>query len=173
MILSFYRIKSPSRRVLVVIMELVVGILFVMFTYPILIKYFYNWLASDTNGLGRIELFSHIGDAFRKSPIIGLGPGTHSYWCSTMKEFHNSYLEILACSGIVGTIAFVLMSVRSFKRLLADPTFIPVMVSIYGYSLAGFAMRKLAYWGIFIFILIIAKQISMVDFSDEVDDEIL
>lgn len=173
MVLSFYRIKSPATRRLVVLFELMLGIVFVVFTYPILIKYFYNWLASDTNGLGRIELFSHIGDSFRKSPIFGLGPGMHSVWGTTPKEFHNSYLEVLACSGILGSVAFIIMSIRSFKRLTADPSFIPVMVAIYGYSLAGFAFRKLAYWGVFIFILIIARQIFMLDQSDEVQDETL
>lgn len=161
MVLTIYRLNSISAKVCILTLELLIGVAVLAFAYPIIYRYFYTWLSSDSNGIGRLTLFSQIGNAFEKSPIFGLGPGMHALWGMDTKEFHNTYLEIIAATGIVGFLAFLILTVRSIKTLLYDPTFIPVLVAIYGYGLAGFAMRRLAYWGVFIFIIVIANQISV------------
>ena len=146
--------KEKKYFILVLMTALIIVV--IMLTYNSIYRRLYLWVASDSNGLGRIEIFSSIMTAFSKSPLVGLGPGAHAL--DGIIEFHNTYLEIIAATGIVGSAAFIVYTIKSFIRLVkADWTLIPVMVGIYGYGLAGFAMRRLAYWGIFVFILVIAE----------------
>lgn len=158
MILTFYNLNTTSAKISVLTLEMIVGVVITAVAYPVLYRYFYIWLSNDANGLGRLDLFAQIGATLRKSPLFGLGPGVHALWRTDAKEFHNTYLEIIAATGLIGFISFMVLTIRSIKTLLSDATLIPVMVAIYGYGLAGFAMRRLAYWGIFIFILVIAEQ---------------
>lgn len=160
MVLTFYKKDSVSDKAIILVLELLIGVVILIVGYPILYKYFYNWLSSDPNGIGRLELFTQIGTTFRKSPLFGLGPGMHALWGMDTKEFHNTYLEIIAASGIIGFLAFLIFTIRTIRNLLSDATLLPVLIAIYGYGLAGFAMRRLAYWGIFVFIYVIAEQMT-------------
>ena len=74
-------------------------------------------------------------------------------------EFHNAYLEVLAATGLFGGSIFFYYSARMFKNLFkADWTLSLIAISIYTYCLAGFAMRRLVFWGMIIFISIISEQ---------------
>lgn len=159
MIITFYRYESTTTKFSIMSVELIAGIIILIIVYPAIYKRFYNWLASDSNGLGRLELFRQIGATFKKSPLFGLGPGVHALWGIHPKEFHNTYLEILAASGLAGSFCFISMTVKVIKKLLVDATLLPIMISIYAYGLAGFAMRRIAYWGIVVFIFLIADGI--------------
>ena len=151
---------------IIILFELIVGGLILIVCYPIIYRYTYNWVASDSNGLGRLYIFSSIKGAFIKSPLFGLGPGMHAKDPLGLKEFHNTYLEILAATGIVGFLAFISLSIKALKKLTADALLIPILISIYAYGLAGFAMRRLAYWVIFIFIFILSEQSSQITIGD-------
>ncbi len=118
---------------------------------------FIEWVASDKNGLERFDIFSSISDTFIASPLFGLGPGKHSL--GGLIEYHNTYLEILAATGLVGTLVFIVYTIRLFKKAFrADWRLLPMLISMYAYGLAGFAMRRLVYWGIIAFISVIAEQ---------------
>ena len=122
-----------------------------------ILNLFMEWVEKDPNGLGRIEIFSSFYLTFSKSPLFGLGPGVHGL--NGYIEYHNTYLEILAASGLLGFLIFVVYSIRFFKSVLrADWTLFPIVVSLYAYGFAGFAMRRLVYWGIIAFLTVIAEQ---------------
>lgn len=158
-ILSITSSRSKKTRIIVAFFELFIGILVIAILYDRIYGLTYNWIASDKNGLGRLAIFSEIGKAFVKSPIFGLGPGAHSNDGYMPKEFHNTYLEILAATGIVGSISFIKLTTSTVKKLFADPMLIPILVAMYTYGLAGFAMRRLAYWVLFVFILVLSEKI--------------
>jgi O-antigen ligase len=150
-------VKKRAQRIRLVIVECLMGLLLLVVLYNLLYRYAYSWIASDSNGLGRFQIFSNIKNTFVKSPFFGLGPGVHSRTGRGLIEYHNTYLEVLAASGLVGFIALFVFSLRLLKLTLADNTFLPVIVSIYVYSLAGFAMRRLVYWGVVVFVTVICS----------------
>ncbi len=137
---------------------LLLGVAFAgLFVFNFLYTEFMNWVASDSNGLGRLSIFAAFPESFARSPIVGLGPGTHGR--GGVIEFHNTYLEIAAASGVVGFTVFIVYTLRIFKKTLqGDWRLIPILVAMYGYGLAGFAMRRLVYWGILIFSLVISEK---------------
>lgn len=154
----FYLVNlSPKNRVPVSVVMTLVLLLLGILAYSFLYDHFINWVSKDSNGLGRLEIFASFPASFGRSPILGLGPGTHGVGGTI--EFHNSYLEIAVASGIVGFTLFVVYSVRIFKKTLrSDWKLFVILISMYTYSLAGFAMRRLAYWGILIFAVVIAEK---------------
>ncbi len=144
------------------------GLLFVVALFH---TYIYNtlmdWIMSDSNGVGRINLMHQITTSIRKGPIFGLGPGVHAFdLMGNAKEYHSTYLEIIASSGIVGMAGFIILSARTFKKVAADDLFVPILVAIYVYGLGGFAIRRLIYWGFFIFIYVICEQIGKARYEE-------
>ncbi|NLB75739.1 MAG: hypothetical protein GX799_04640 [Crenarchaeota archaeon] len=118
---------------------------------------FIRWVEKDTNGLGRLGIFASFPSTFIKSPIVGLGPGVHGR--NGLIEFHNTYLEVLAATGLFGGIVFLVFSIRIFKKtIVADWKLFIIAVSMYAYGLAGFAMRRLVFWGVIAFVVAIAEQ---------------
>ena len=148
-------------RFVVYTIETLIIIGAVIIGYRYFYRSIYSWILSDRNGLGRLNLIRQIGTSFKKGPIFGLGPGVHALDMSgNVKEYHNTYLEIIAATGIIGVAAFINLTVHTVKNMMADDLFIPVLIAIYAYGVGGFAMRRLAYWGLFIFILVISEQMN-------------
>ena len=103
-----------------------------------------RWIASDANGMGRLEIFSSFPSAFMKSPIVGLGPGIHAQ--NGIIEFHNTYLELLSMSGMLGGAAFLVLTVQLYSALKVNQLAISCLFTLYAFGLSGFAMRRLVYW---------------------------
>ena len=118
---------------------------------------FMAWVSADPNGMGRFELFSYIVDPLRKNFLFGLGDGTHSN--GGISEFHNTYLEIIGMTGLVGVIIFAVFTVRIFLSLRRDPYLLLVPLALYIYGLAGFGMRRLPYWALTSFMLALAQKL--------------
>ena len=156
--LYFYLINiSPRNKVPVAVVMTLILLLVGLLAYSFLFDRFMSWVSSDSNGIGRLEIFSSFPATFAKSPIFGLGPGTHGVGGTI--EFHSTYLEIAAASGLVGFTVFVIYTVRIFKLTLrSDWRLLVILISMYTYGLAGFALRRLVYWGILAFVLVIAEK---------------
>ena len=79
----------------------------------------------EDSGSGRLDLWRCALDAFYNNPIFGIGlNGIRSYnvdhFGSQFDNYtHNSYLEVLAESGIVGFCLFILMFAFAFHDALA------------------------------------------------------
>lgn len=150
---------SKKLRAGIIIVETLLIILAVIVFFNPLFDFVYNWIASDKNGLGRLQIFSHIGDAFTKSPIFGLGTGSHSEGATgSQLEFHNTYLEVLAIGGITALLSLLWFTIRIFKRTAIDAYFYPLIVQLYVFGFAGFAMRRLTYWWILTFVLLFVDR---------------
>ena len=158
-ILTVLKVNNSRARTAIIFIEVTIGLLIAVIFRNIIYSMVYEWVASDSNGLGRFYIWSSFKQMFVKSPIFGLGPGMHAISYSGMKEFHNSYLEIYAASGIVGFIPFLIFSGRLVAKIMkGNILLLPIMVSVYVYSMAGFAFRRLAFWIPIAFIAAIAKQ---------------
>ena len=105
-----------------------------------------DWVKEDVNGVGRINIFKSVTYLFNKNPVFGLGPGDHAL--NGTFEFHNSYLEIFAMTGVLGTILFLKYSIGLFQRASDYPEFLLALIILYAYGFAGFTFRRLIYWSI-------------------------
>jgi len=151
------REKTQKKKILTTLLIIIFsGIIFLLF-YPYIWGRGLNWISSDPNGLGRLEIFSSFTETLKKNPIVGLGPGNHAF--NGMIEYHNTYLEIIAMSGFIGFIIFILFSKRIFQIMRVDYTLKLIIIPLYLYGLAGFSMRRLAFWVLLMFVLVVAKKI--------------
>lgn len=154
-VIYLFRMVVHARwaRFLCLAIPLILGLIFAEQLYDA----FLRWLASDSNGMGRLELFAQFPDAFWKSPIFGLGPGGHVLE-GKVDEFHNTYLEVFAMSGLIGMGIFLWFSVTLFKKIRRSPVSLIVVTALYVYGLAGFGMRRLIYWIMISFAFLIAEK---------------
>ncbi len=158
-VMTVHRSASMDKKVLLTVAEVFILIICCIILFDDIYKYIMEWIMSDKNGMGRINLFNQIGGTILKSPFFGLGPGVHAVSRKgNLMEYHNTYTEILATTGIIGFTVFGWFSFRMFRNVLYDDFFLPAIVAIYVYGLGGFAMRRLAYWGIFIIIFVITEK---------------
>ena len=149
-------VGSRRKRIQYIAIMLLLVLLVVLFFYQKIYDYIMEWIEEDSNGMGRLQIYSSFGRTFRKSALFGLGPGEHAF--EGVIEYHNTYLEILAATGICGMVFFLIYTVRSIKKLWrADWTLVPAVIAIYAYGLAGFAMRRLVYWGIMVLTTAVAS----------------
>ena len=140
---------------LIVLTGIILPIITVFAKY--IYRQFMNWVAEDRNGLGRISIYASFFSSFARSPLLGLGPGMHAQ--GGVIEFHNTYLEVLTATGAIGGTMFLIYSVRLFKTAItAEWKLFPILISMYAYGFAGFAMRRLVYWGLIAFVTVIAEQ---------------
>lgn len=161
LILVGHIFKGKRVRNVVYFLEGLIILAVVIIGYRYIYNLLFDWIMSDSNGVGRINLMHQITNSFKKGPIFGLGPGVHAFdLMGNAKEYHSTYLEILASSGIVGMTAFIILTVRSFKKMRIDDLFLPILVAIYVYGFGGYALRRLIYWGFFVFIFVISEQMN-------------
>lgn len=150
------RAAPRSRRVSLLVIFLM-GVVVLVFAAGLLYDRFYQWIAADSNGLHRFKLFSYILDPIRKNFLFGLGDGTHSN--GGISEFHNSYLEIISMTGLIGVVLFIAFSVRLYRCLKKEPFLLLSPLAFYIYGLAGFGMRRLPYWVITATLIVIAEKL--------------
>lgn len=150
------KIKNIKNKFILYILTVIITIIIFLFFYQYFYESFVAWLTSDPNGLGRIKIFTTITDTLNKNWIFGLGPGTHAYFGEL--EYHNTYLEIIAMSGVLGFAIFIIYTIKIFKNLKIDIYFMSAIISLYVYGLAGFSLRRLAYWSVLMLLLAIAEK---------------
>ena len=155
-------IHDKRKRAVLVAIEAMVTIIILILYNNYLYLMLYDWVASDANGLGRFYLWASVKQMAVKSPIFGLGPGIHGITAAGhIKEFHNSFIEIYAASGVFGIIALMIFSGRYMLIIKeGDMYLFPIMASMYMYSVGGFAFRRLAFWVIVAFTYTIAMQLK-------------
>ena len=119
---------------------------------------FINWVSSDSNGLHRFKLFAYIVEPLQKNPFFGLGDGIHSN--SGTMGFHNSYLEVIAMTGLIGFTLFTVFSVRLFRGLAVDPFLLLTPLAMYVYGLAGFGLRRLPFWALVTALAVVAEKLT-------------
>lgn len=134
------------------------SVLLVFATFLQLVDRFMAWVALDPNGLHRFQLFADIIDPIKKNILFGLGDGTHANFGRS--EFHNSYLEIIGMSGLIGVIIFIAFTFRMIKNLWHDKFLLLLPLAYYIYGLSGFGLRRLPYWVLTVFMIAVSEKIK-------------
>ncbi len=154
-VFALYRLIGNAKLRLAVLC--VVASLALIF-HETLISEFNSWIASDSNGAGRFELFATITEPLDKSPVFGLGPGNHASGGSA--EFHNTYLEIFAMAGFTGLFLFTFFSFQLLSIVRKDHVALATLIALYGYGFSGFGMRRLVYWLLLTMMVAFAQRSS-------------
>lgn len=123
-----------------------------------LLNFFLEWVNEDPNGMNRFEIWSSFDEVVQKSIIFGLGPGPHAL--NGYVEFHNTYLEIFAISGMLGFINFIAFLLRLFKKFYLNIHIFTIFIFLLGYGISGYVMRRLAFWVILIICIAIEEKRS-------------
>ena len=131
-----FSIRFKSKHFIITLIEvcLVIGIMYFLLSQLKNIEMFkgivdrMNGLVAMMNGKGSIDAsaltrakFITIGiEQFKKSPILGYGMGSSGKVLADViggKEtyFHNNYVELLVCGGLVGTIIYYLIWLKPIK----------------------------------------------------------
>lgn len=145
-------IEDGEVRLLVIFVALTVSVL----CSDELISAFMRWVSSDSNGQGRLEIFSTFPQAFTKGPVFGLGPGNHAY--EGAMEFHNTYLEVLSMSGLFGGLIFLIFTLQILRRIRNNTISAAIVFALYAFGFSGFAFRRLTYWLLLSFAINIADK---------------
>jgi O-antigen ligase len=94
--------------------------------------------ASEGTGQGRIQLWSDWLDAFRSSPLLGVGTSNNDKVQITHVA-HNSFLQCFADLGLFGGVLFIgafYFAFLTLRRAAAAPAVSPQMVRLRPYLLA-------------------------------------
>ena len=160
--LTIRHVPAGWKRWALFILEALVGVAVVLVFFGPLWDKFDAWVQSDSNGQGRFDLWSTFVPAFLKSPIFGLGTGAHAMnYNGTAIEFHSSYLDIFSAAGLVGFGALVaFMCYTAGKIIRGEMLLLPIMVCSYAYGIAGFAVRRLAFWTVMTFVTVLVIQMA-------------
>lgn len=137
-VMSIFFIRFKSRRFLNTLLKwitlLVVGIIIL----KVLSNFsFFDGINERMEGLFALITGKGIVDAsarvrqeyvdiglavFRQHPILGIGMGASGTYLSSItganEYFHNNYIELLACGGIIGSIFYYKMWLYPFCRLI-------------------------------------------------------
>lgn len=155
-LLIVHRRSIRSKQITVILLvSLMTLVLFVSIIQ--LVERFMAWVALDPNGMGRFKLFADIVDPIRKNFLFGLGDGTHALF--GRGEFHNSYLEIIGMSGVIGVIIFTAFTFRMIKNLWHDPMLLLLPLAYYIYGLSGFGLRRLPFWALTVFMIALSEKV--------------
>lgn len=153
-IVILYSVHNRKLRLAIIFLLLAIVTMFSSRFY----NGFMNWVKSDSNGMGRFDIWSTYPITFDKSPFIGLGPGAHAM--NGAIEYHNTYIEILAMSGVLGLLVFLAFTAVIFYNVKSNPISISLIISLYAFGLAGFGFRRLVYWTLLSYGLAIAERKS-------------
>ena len=77
--------------------------------------------------------------------------------------YHNSYLEILAMSGIIGLSLFLIFIVLLIRKLSKNITLLLLIFPLLVFSMGSFAIRNIEFW----VIISIAYSMINIDESQE------
>ena len=84
---------------------------------------------------GRFKLWQQAAKMFMQNPVIGIGKGniyeygnrmfedgikfskSYGILAPIMTDFHNGYITILVCSGVIGFVLFCIFGLRFFKHI--------------------------------------------------------
>jgi O-antigen ligase len=104
--------------------------------------------AESGQGDLRLMLWQHGLQALGASPLVGLGPGSHSGYTGPFQDFeaHNTYIDWASSTGLAGLVAFALLLVWTARRTGGDARLLAALLALLVVSVFGFYMRHPTFW---------------------------
>lgn len=156
-------IKSKQKRVNLSICGGLVGlcILLAIFFMPQMMSILEHYIERGFDDTGRYELWALAIDYFKQFPIFGVGLQANTYGFEyTM--IHNTALQILACTGIIGTLVFLVYYVIKYKTFFVKFNLYKLMMLCSVLICEGYGMIDQsstdAFFYIYTFIILMAMD---------------
>ena len=112
-------------------------------------------------GANRLMLWMNGLDAAARSPLVGLGPGAHSgvYQALSGSEAHNSYIDWMTATGVLGVSLLIALLIRISHRCLRaeQPWLMMAMLSLCLHMVFHHALRHPSLWFMFVVLLAITS----------------
>ena len=154
--------KRKTKESMIIIA--VIAVIF-LFTYPELIKRFDYY--SINNGIEiRQRLIHNSIEVFKNNPFLGSGLGTIQFFTYRNTVTHNLYIQLLAESGIMGFIFFILILIFACKNLYSTrKNYLSktIMLALLSYLIVNLFMSFL--YDKFLWLLIILTSVLRQDFK--------
>jgi len=147
--------RNPKIRILKILIFTCILAIFMVTFYERINNEFWSWVSSDENGLGRFELLAYAIESFNISPIFGLGPGGHVWTYDGIMESHNTYMELLLNSGILGLLNYLILVISILAIIKKDKYAVLIVTFFVFYGFGGYALRRPMLWFLVIFIVYI------------------
>lgn len=110
---------------------------------------------TNSQGSDRLLYWKNAMIAFTYSPIFGLGPGSYSGAKPFGKEeAHNSILDWLVSTGIIGLVLLSVLLINKWKYLIDSmhPEYPSIFVTLLFFSMFHLTLRHLSFWMIILFL---------------------
>jgi len=144
--LAVLRPNKASIRAIGVALLLVVFGFIGMVVFDLLpVRYFEQRLAGIASGSGRVEIWSNALEMFLARPVVGWGGfsfrDVNQLLFNDFHFAHNTYLEVLVESGLVGFVifcSFVFFMLRRAIQLSANPLLLFVLPALFSFAVSMF-----------------------------------
>ncbi|MFA7090242.1 MAG: O-antigen ligase family protein [Arcobacteraceae bacterium] len=136
---------------IIILCFLIIVALEYSFIYKIVFDIFVSIVDdSRTLALHRITLLINGFSNFMLSPIIGLGGGPHSYLeiVNHTSEAHNTLIDILTQTGIIGFFMYIILFYYIGKHLINQKKIFlfSALIALFVFSLFHFVLRQPIFW---------------------------
>lgn len=123
MIIVLRKNRAATKRTFKILLALVAIAIVVVIVFPDVLRVFNRFFVDDKLYLsGRNELWAYAKDMFLDRPLFGYGVGSYNIYCNNMGYFsgalhaHNIYIQMLAETGIVGFMLFMVAFISSLLK---------------------------------------------------------
>lgn len=115
-----------------------------------------------SSGSGRTEFWANAVELISTSPILGTGWGSYYGYNGVSKLVHNTFIENICSTGIVGTILLFTPLVSALIVGIKRKKYIVIPIIVAGMIPCIFldAVTKRFFWNAFFFAMMIAESVS-------------
>lgn len=117
---------------------------------------------------------------FKRHPIFGIGMGASGAYLSSItginEYFHNNYIELLACGGIVGTCIyyniwlFPLLRLFRLRKIGNETVFLSILLIVV-FLIMDYGMVTYVSKNTYLYLMIFYTQLKTMNFSDALCEE--
>ncbi len=162
-------IPSTSEKKVPIYLRIIL-ILMTLVAVIVIATYFADSLALDrlfdtedmSGGSGRIDIWTNALELVSTSPILGTGWGSYYGYNGLFSVAHNTFIENLCSTGIVGTILLFIPLFEAFRLGIKRKKYIVIPIIVAGMLPCIFldAANKRFFWNAFFFAMMIAESVS-------------
>lgn len=117
---------------------------------------------SESGGSGRTDIWKNVSELFWTSPVFGAGWGSYRGYNGMTSIVHNTYLENLCSTGILGTILLFTPIVEALRTGIKRRKYIVIPIVVVGLVPCFFldAIIKRFFWNAFFFAMVAARAVD-------------
>ncbi len=158
---TIHRVNT-RKKVLILGMKILLLMIGFVICFNYILNLFIMFVESDSNGLGRFQLWLLGINQIIKNPFFGLGPGPHlfNFDYFIFLEAHNTYIDIALRAGLIGLTLYLVMLYKSIKNTKLNIYATAIILFFCLYGIAGYSIRRITLWFYIMSISYYCKDVS-------------